>query len=72
MSVTHNRPARACSNSCTEDCVTAGASCDYWEFNTCSFLESTKGCDCSGCACTGGTCESDHDNDSSEPQCEDW
>jgi len=60
------------SYACTADCVSDGASCDYWEFNTCEFLESSKGCDCSGCACTGGTCESDFEDDSTQPECNDW
>jgi hypothetical protein len=46
----HDKPP-VLSTQCTADCVSTGTSCDYWEFNTCSFLETSKGCDCSGCAC---------------------
>lgn len=60
------------SYSCTADCVEDGATCDFWEFNTCAFLESSRGCDCSGCECTGGTCESEHEGDVDTPECEDW
>ena len=31
------------SGDCPATCVNEGASCDYWEFNTCDFLESSKG-----------------------------
>ena len=35
--------------SCSADCL--GESCDGWEYLTCSYLESTYSCDCSGCSC---------------------
>lgn len=60
------------SNECATGCVDDDANCDYWEFNTCEYLESSRGCDCSGCSCTGGTCTSDFVDDSDEPECEDW